>query len=734
MLLLPLMQSNLSSRTNLTSLNAEQREAVTSEAKRILVLAGAGSGKTKTLLQKIIYLIEEKGVSPSSILAITFTKNAANEMIDRLIAAADMTGKYEKLLSSKKIKAADKDLARLEWKKRYKWLHGLTIKTFHSFCYLVLRNHGAKEFDNRFRIIGEERSGEEDEFSKYSAAESLYDVFHKLIIKSCEDTEYLLNFKRYILDHFVDKIYIKKNTYATQDGKIFTSFNGTKVRSKSEQFIADWLYRHNIPFEYEPLLQVAEFPFHPDFHVPAANLYIEHVSNLSYAMDDKDVQYAKGGIHVVKTHEEDTKDSAFFSHKLENIFKGKLPANFNLEAKLNYEVEFKAIQDKVHEFVRLTHQVMDMMKVENVSIDSVREKAAADQHARIREFYSFAIPLIEAYNAYCTNRSFMDFNDLIIKCIDLFNHYEDIAQLYKDKYKYILVDEFQDVNNLQVDLIRQLVTDKTQLFCVGDDWQSIYGFRGSNVSYIIEFEKHFPDAEVIKLNYNYRSTEHIVSASNEVIKNNKFRVDKEIHAINRSEHKIVVYAGNDEQDNIDFCIRTVRELLEAGISGEEILFLYRRTNMFSPGAYLNKPSLSNTLYKKGLKISAKTIHSAKGLEAKVVFILGLTDGSGGFPDIWSEDRIFQAIKSIPYDLLLEEERRLFYVALTRAKEKLYLITEKGNESMFLKEIPETYTVKTHQPIKPLTETIPICTKCFSQLEKLWIVCPYCGEKTTPGSP
>src|SRR5687768_17203947 len=125
---------------------------------------------------------------------------------------------------------------------------------------------------------------------------------------------------------------------------------------------------------------------------------------------------------------------------------------------------------------------------------------------------------------------------MIIKCMDLFNHHDDIAQLYKDKYKYILVDEFQDVNNLQVDLIRKLVTDKTQLFCVGDDWQSIYGFRGSNVSYIIEFEKHFQDAEVIKLNYNYRSTEHIVGASNEVIKHNKFRVDKEIHAVNRSEH------------------------------------------------------------------------------------------------------------------------------------------------------------------------------------------------------
>lgn len=81
----------------------------------------------------------------------------------------------------------------------------------------------------------------------------------------------------------------------------------------------------------------------------------------------------------------------------------------------------------------------------------------------------------------------------------------------------------------------------------------------------------------------------------------------------------------------------------------------------------------------GIKVQAKTIHAAKGLEAKAVFVIGLTEGSGGFPDIWLEDRIFQVIKKANHDLLMEEERRLFYVAITRAKEKLFLITEKGNE-------------------------------------------------------
>jgi len=142
--------------------------------------------------------------------------------------------------------------------------------------------------------------------------------------------------------------------------------------------------------------------------------------------------------------------------------------------------------------------------------------------------------------------------------------------------------------------------------------------------------------------------------------------------------------------------------------------------MFSPYFYRFRDE--------GIRVQGKTIHAAKGLEAKVVFIIGLTEGYGGFPDVWLEDRIFQVIKKANHDLLLEEERRLFYVAITRAKDKLFLMTEKGNESSFLKEIPEIYTVRGGLPAKSVLEKIKVCHKCYSQLEKLWVVCPYCGEK------
>ncbi len=713
-------------KTDLSSLNDKQREAVVSEDKRLLVLAGAGSGKTKTLLQKLIYLIEEKGISPANILAITFTKNATNEMIDRLIISADQTGAYEKTLFDKLLSKPEKDKERFFQIKKYKWIDGLTIRTFHSFCYYILRNYGVNEFDNKFRIIGDEKRDEEDELSKHVAPETVFEVIHKLLIEQCEDTEYLLQLKRYILDYIIDKIHLKKADpkFLPKDGKYFSTLDGIKVRSKSEQFIADWFYRHSIKYEYEPLLNVKEFYFQPDFYIPEANLYIEHISDKSYSTKDKEEQFQKGNLLLVKTFESMTKDSAFFNHTLDCIVKNRLPANYHKTVSLNFREEFNGYHEDVKDFVQQIMRITDMIKVENISIDKVLDDSRKDQHERVRNFYELAIPIVRKYIHYCTDKSYLDFNDLISRCTSLFQNQTDIANKYKSKYQYILVDEFQDVNNLQVELIKLMLTDQTQLFCVGDDWQSIYGFRGSNVSYIVDFENYFANSKVIKLNLNYRSTQNIVGASNEVIKHNKFKVEKDIQASKKSEHKIVVYSGSSEDENIQFCIDKVRELLKDGLTNEDILFLYRRTKMYTPYFFRFK--------KEEIRVQSKTIHASKGLEAKVVFIIGLTEGNGGFPDIWLEDRIFQVIKKANHDLLMEEERRLFYVAITRAKDKLFLITEKGNESSFLKEIPEIFTVKTGVPIKSVVEKVITCPKCFSQLEKLFTFCPYCGHKTTEG--
>src|SRR5258706_6564344 len=461
----------ISTKTDLSTLNDKQREAVVSEDKRILVLAGAGSGKTKTLLQKLIYLIEEKGVSPGSVLAITLKNNATNEMIDSIIISTDTTQQYERILVEKRMSKADKDKERFFQQKKYKWIDGLTIRTFHSFCYSILRNYGVNEFDNKFRIIGDEKRDEEDELSKHVAPETVFEVVHKLLIEQCEDTEFLLRLKRYILDYIIDKIHLenKDKKFLPKDGKYFTTLDGTKVRSKSEQFIADWLYRHSIKYEYEPLLNVKDFSFHPDFFIPEANLYIEHVSVKSFSTKVNEKQFQQGNLLLVKTFESMTKSSALFNHTLDSVVKNRLPANYNKIVSLTYKEEFNGYHEDLKDFVTQIMRITDIIKVENIDLKTVLENARKDQHERVRHFYELAIPIVEKYIHYCTDKSYLDFNDLILRSTSLFQNHSDIANKFKNKYQYILVDEFQDVNNLQVELIKLLLTDQTQPLWLGDD-------------------------------------------------------------------------------------------------------------------------------------------------------------------------------------------------------------------------------------------------------------------------
>ena len=703
----------------LATLNPEQQKAATSEAKRLLVLAGAGSGKTKTLIQRLIYLTEQKGIQASSVLAITFTKNATNEMIDRLILSADASGEYERVLNDKKLTFLQRNQERYRFRQKYPWIQRFTIRTFHSFCYQVLRNHGVQEFDNQFRLISDTKTDVEDPDSR-AATETNFEVMHRMLINACEERAYMLRLKRYIIDYFVDRIVQQKEPVvaAFADNRWYTTLRGDKVRSKSEQYIADWLYRHSIRYEYEPKVNFKSFEFKPDFYITDANIFIEHISDKSYSFEGKEREFKDAGRLCFRTHETMANDTALFNRELDRIVKNRLPARYKNSAALSYEEEFKGIQDYVADFIRLSIRVMDMLKVDNTSTETVSARAAADQHERVREFYSLTLPILDSYKKYCTDKSYLDFNDLILLTIQLFRNRPEIIERYRKQFRHVLVDEFQDVNNLQVELLMLLLEPDTQLFCVGDDWQSIYGFRGSNVSYIVEFEKHFSNAEIIKLDMNYRSTAPIVDASNEVIKHNKFQLTKAVKSSKPSDRKLSIFVGDHEEANVNFAVQQVKLLIGGGIDGEDILFLYRRTKMMNP--------YSNAFKRAGIRVNSKTIHAAKGLEAKVVFIIGLTEGSGGFPDIWLDDRIFQMIKPSNFDLLLEEERRLFYVALTRAKDQLFLITEKGNESSFLKEIPEQFAERISYLHQTPVETVILCPNCNSQVQKLHKFCPFCG--------
>lgn len=708
----------------ISELNENQKEAVLNDSKRILVLAGAGSGKTKTLIKKIVYLIFKKNVSPSNILAITFTKNAANEMIDRLILVADKNKEYSKIINNKKLSNKEKESERRRYIRTYPWLTNITVKTFHGLCYSMLRDFGSKVFDNKFRLLLDYSRDEEINLQRQSK-ERPEEIMKKIIIESCEDIEFLINLKRYILDYYVDEYRLKMHSKGfTNYQKPYTTLNGENVASKSERDIADWLYRHNIEYKYEPLISPGSFEFQPDFFIKEANLYLEHVSNLSYPLKDKQKVMEESGKKYEEIQEKDMGDSTHFNKKMSSIIMSHLDKNFKKASPLKVTEEFKGYEKYLRQFILDLIRVIDKIKVENRQFDEIYKKSQKDQHLRVREFYQLAKPILKSYAKYCVNHSYLDFNDLMIETVRLLKKDSAIRKKFQEKFRYLLVDEFQDVNTLQVRLINYLLTEKNQLFCVGDDWQSIYGWRGSEVEYIVNFKQFFkkPLPEIIKLKINYRSNPTIVNASNEVINNNQYKIKKEISSFNQEGKKIYLYCAKKEsEDGVDIVVENIKKLLANGYQKEDIMVLSRtRKSEAYERYFLSLRKLGVRLY---------TMHQAKGLEAKAVFIVGLTNGFFGFPNVRDVDRIFQIIKESNYELLMEEERRLFYVALTRAREELFLVSEVGNESTFLSEIPGEFLDRKNFLILNIEQTKKVtCKFCKEELKGEFNYCPYCGGK------
>ncbi|MCD6435876.1 MAG: UvrD-helicase domain-containing protein, partial [Clostridiales bacterium] len=169
----------------------------------------------------------------------------------------------------------------------------------------------------------------------------------------------------------------------------------------------------------------------------------------------------------------------------------------------------------------------------------------------------------------------MDFDNIILNVIKLMKENKDVKEFYRQHFKYVLVDEYQDTNKAQYEMISLLTKGKGNLFVVGDNDQSIYGWRGADVRNISEFEADYKGAKVIKLEQNYRSTKNILDTANAVIKHNFYRKDKNLWSLNEKGEKIKCYAAFDEYNEADFVVSKVTNLIGDGYTTKEIAILYR---------------------------------------------------------------------------------------------------------------------------------------------------------------
>lgn len=329
--------------------------------------------------------------------------------------------------------------------------------------------------------------------------------------------------------------------------------------------------------------------------------------------------------------------------------------------------------------------------------------------------------IYQQYEQFCQQQNIVDFDELLLRCYELLLHNEQCRLKYQNLFKYILVDEFQDTNHLQYKLIKLLAKNnkKNFLFVVADDNQTIYSFRGSDINILQNIISDFPNLITIKLEQNYRSTPNILAAANAVIANNN-----NIKNNNNFLHKQLWTNNTDKNDNqkiqlficenaiaeaniiADEIIKIANNNIDFDFDFSQIAILYRtnkQANVFetalynkkipysiynpqnsnynnSNSDYFDNNNINNNISKENNSVKLLTIHSSKGLEFNNVFIVGLEQNL--FPIFFSDN--------------IQEERRLMYVAITRAKNNLYLSYAKSRngfsfkqQSQFISEIPNS---------------------------------------------
>ena len=268
----------------------------------------------------------------------------------------------------------------------------------------------------------------------------------------------------------------------------------------------------------------------------------------------------------------------------------------------------------------------------------------------------------EKYKDYKTLKALIDFDDMIAHASLLLKEVPEIRDSVRSRYRHIFVDEFQDTSDDNFELLSLLLcSEKPNLFMVGDDYQSIYGFRNAKVEYIINIKKYFPEAKILELTFNYRSGKKIIKLSNSFIRQNRFRTSKKIIPC-KDQRGIVkfhsVAKGGSETGAINKIISEVSET-------RNIAVIYRNNYQ----EMILRRELAATTSR---KLQFLTMHGSKGLEFDIVIITGISDRI--IPDRTSD---------------IEEERRLFYVAMTRAENELHLIFHKnssGKLPRFIKEL------------------------------------------------
>ena len=512
-----------------------------------------------------------------------------------------------------------------------------------------------------------------------------------------------------------------KATFPDMDGKT------VYVRSEQEQKICFALSSLSVKFRYEepyehPLVDEMHSQYKPDFSIyfeqggETKRIYLEHFGVDEHGLvpiwfaKDRGITYEEAnqkyndGITWKKAAHEKfstkllTTSSADFHYsdireKLKTLLE---KADVSIQEKTDAELYDMVLPpNSKHEkaFIRLVVTFVTLIKSSCKSVDEVlrQTKNAGDERSTfiIKNIFQ---PVYKRYIEELANINQIDFTDAILQATDICRSSHPV------KYDYIIVDEFQDISVDRYNFLKVLREGNPppKLYCVGDDWQSIYRFSGSDMALFNQFSDYFGQTEINKIETTYRFGEPLVSLSSQFIQRNEAQIKKNIHPFNPQVKTELQFCDYERRD---YC--NVIGQLVASIPLDKSVFLlgrYSFDDYYLSFMYKSVKEGNRFFYIIGdRKIEFLTVHKSKGLEADYVIILQCNKDTYGFPSLVSDDPVLNYVLTKSDQYPYGEERRLFYVAITRAKVKTYILYDRRFPSVFVDEFlhPEKITEESY---------------------------------------
>lgn len=681
-------------RVERSPLTAEQARAVICFDNRVQVIASAGSGKTSTMVAKAAYALHRNLVPAEKILLLAFNTDAARELQQRI---------HDRLMPL--------------------GLDGgnVAAQTFHAFGLAVIGKatgrkpalapwlDSGRDSEQLLRIVDELKDAD-------PLFRTRWELFRIVLGRD--------------LPSFGQEEADPEDWDAGTKSAGFRTLQGEVVKSQGERMIADWLFYNGVRYVYENRYEfdttdATHRQYSPDFYYPDIDVYHEHLAlDTAGAPPVEFHGYLDGVIWKRATHQRF--GTTLLETTMAGLWDGAAFEYLSTELTARGVVLDPNPDRPAHgrrpienaELVRTFRTFLIHAKSNQLGEDQLRERLVTQPGTKFR--HGMFLRLFAAIRAKWDEKlnadNFIDFEDMLNLAAD---HLE--SGRWDGGYELVMVDEMQDASHARARLARALVARPGRhLFAVGDDWQSINRFAGADLSVMTDFDGWFGQGQTLRLERTFRSPQSLCNISSSFIQKNPAQLVKQVTSSTPEflpTMRAVSVGHSDQfasvlQDHLAQLNREVeRGAVAAGKGGKvQVLILGRYRHLLDGVSREWRHPKANASQWQRLNIGFRTIHGSKGLEADFVVILGMNTGAYGFPSTISDDPVLQLAMPEGDTYPLAEERRLFYVAMTRAKRSVLLLTIRNKESPFLTEIVKDHNLTVYSAEgKALGATL--CPEC-----------------------